>query len=167
MLAGLPIHLKKEFHLKENFLWNIAPKKDCTEDDAKDFSITQHTLEQLIPGKSVEIWRLLAALLHLGNVQFNFDNGQWSTTADHVNSASDLLGIEPLELEKVLTIRNFHAGSNIVFRPCDTYNECEARRDTLVKLLYRLLFDVILKQINFKLKKPSNHKKQDSKHLCK
>jgi len=167
MLAGLSSKLKEEFHLKKNFLWRIAPAKDCTQDDATEFNITQQTLEQLNPGKSVDIWRLLAALLHLGNIQFSFDDGQWETNADHIDFASDLLGIESFELKKVLTIRNFHAGSNVVFRPCNTHTECEARRDTLVKLLYKLLFDTVLEHINFKLKKPINHEQSNYKHLCK
>ena len=168
MLAGLPNSLKEEFSLKNYSSWAIASLQDCTKNDEIEFSATVKALEQFNKrGNPKDYWRLLASLLHLGNIKFVLKNDMWETyPSDHLNTASRLLGLDPQDLLRVITIRNLQAGSNILLRPCSSSKECEARRDTLVKLLYRLTFDHVLDDVNEKLKNSHCHPRIDSKHLC-
>lgn len=173
MLSGLPADLKQELDLKPETDWSIASARDCNAVDEAEFRATMAALQQLNLGDVVhDLWKLLAALLHLGNVTFAASNqpGVWLTEqADHLESAARLLGVGSTELFQIMTMRNFQAGtrSPAVVRPCSSTGDCSARRDTLIKLLYRLTFDMVLDRINSKLKNNVDSFRSSCKNLCK
>ena len=173
MLAGLADNVKEELGLNDVPMWSIASPLDCNSLDEVQFSATCAALEQLNLGHiTPQLWKLFGALLHLGNI--NFIVGEeigacWDTEDQHhLKSAAHLLGLNSNELFQVITVRNFQAGtkSPAVLKPCSSQNECETRRDTLIKLLYRLTFDMLLKEINKKLQNSNSPKYSNHKHLC-
>lgn len=172
MLSGLPDNLKTELELNDVPNWSIASTGDCNANDEVQFSATVAALEQLSLGDTTQqLWKLLAALLHLGNLNFVIDKeiGGWSTEQlKHLDAASRLLGLNSNELFQVITVRNFQAGSKspAVVRPCQSQNECAARRDTLIKLLYRMAFDTVLKNVNQKLQHSNESTHTTPKYLC-
>lgn len=172
MLAGLPDGIKEELGLNDVSVWSIASARDCNAFDEAQFSATSAALEQLNLGDTTQqLWKLFAALLHLGNVNFiaGEDVGSWDTEEQyHLNYAAELLGLNSNELFQVITVRNFQAGtkSPAVMRPCNSQNECAARRDTLIKLLYRMTFDMVLKNVNQKLRNVYDSEHSKPKYLC-
>lgn len=172
MLAGLSDSVKVELDLKDVPVWEIASERDCNAVDEAQFHTTVAALEQLsLEDTTNQLWKLLAALLHLGNVKFvvSKEGSSWTTDQQHhVESAARLLGLNSNELFQMVTVRNFQAGSNspAVVRPCSSQNECAARRDTLIKLLYRLMFDTVLGSVNQKLQHTNDNGLSTPKYLC-
>lgn len=172
MLACLPDELKEELDMKRETNWSIASSRDCNAIDEAEFTSTMAALQQLNLGDFIhDLWKLLAALLHLGNVTFTPGDqpGVWLTEeTNHLESAARLLGLSSTELFQVLTVRRFQAGtkSPSVARPCATTSDCSARRDTLIKLLYRLNFDMVLERINTKLRNNVDPSRSTFKNLC-
>jgi len=170
MLAGLSDSLKTELGLKDVPTWEIASERDCNAVDEAQFHATVAALEQLsLEDTTNQLWKLLAALLHLGNIKFVVaqDGGTWTTDQQHhMESAARLLGLNCNDLFQVFTVRNFQAGSKspAVVRPCSSKNECAARRDTLIKLLYRMMFDTVLGSVNQQLQRANDH--GQPKYLC-
>lgn len=172
LLAGLSENVKEELGLKDVSVWSIASARDCNAYDEAQFNLTVAALEQLNLGDMMQqLWKLYAALLHLGNVNFviSEEAGTWDTEDQyHLDFAAQLLGLNSNELFQVLTVRNFQAGTKTptVTRPCNSQNECAARRDTLIKLLYRLTFDRVLKNVNQKLLNSKDSEFLKPKYLC-
>ena len=172
MLMGLPHAVKKEFFMEETCNWAIASPSDCSPNDKIRYEQTVEAFRQLdLQNTMKELWKMLAALLHLGNLNFeqdiDDDHAQWrvtTSTRHHLKACSQLLGIDCRELVHVITVRSLVAGSNTVLRPCTTFSECSTRRDTLLRILYRLAFDAVLKEINDKLHRPTAS--QRHKFLC-
>lgn len=176
MLAGLPDTTKKELGLSNVVDWTIASVTDCQLHDETDFKSTCSALHQLgLSHNMQELWNLLAAVLHLGNVTFVPLADKASTdcrwTADetyHLDWAARLLGLSSHDLLHVFTVRYIQAGSTApVLRPCSTETECNARRDTLIRLLYRLTFDMVLDCVNQKLRNAVDPARIKLKYLCK
>lgn len=172
MLAGLPESSKLELDLQDVPKWSIASQRDCNAMDEAQFHGTVAALEQLsFSDATLQLWKLLAALLHLGNVEFvvNKETNTWTTDQEnHLESAARLLGLNSNELFQLLTVRNFQVGnkSPVVVRPCSSQNECATRRDTLIKLLYRMTFDMVLANINRKLQHSIDSALTIPKYLC-
>jgi myosin heavy subunit len=68
----------------------------------------------------MEIWKIVAAILHLGNVKFtenrNFDKDEAAriVNADTLSFAAGLIGITPAVLSRVLTQRILSVGKVVV-----------------------------------------------------
>ncbi len=102
------------------------------------------------------VWKILASILHLGNVQFakdaNFDQDEEAeiVNSDTLSFAAGLIGCNPSIVSKVLTERVLSVGKVVV-----QYKVQEARdvRDSMAKTLYSLLFEWIIRKINVTLEK--------------
>ncbi len=103
-----------------------------------------------------EVWKILAAILHLGNVSFSkHANVDQDVEAKIVNSdtlsfAAGLIGCNASIISKVLTERVLSVGKVVV-----QYKVQEARdvRDSITKTLYSLLFEWIIRKINITLER--------------
>lgn len=172
MLSGLPNDVKEDLGLlDESIDWKIASNSDCHPLDETEFKSTLSALSQLnLSGVAQDLWNLLAAVLHLGNINFQpLEQSGWTTDQmDHVRWAALLLQVPADELFHIFTVRYIQAGSTTpVVRPCSTESECSARRDTLIRLLYRLMFDMVLDRVNQKLQNSIDSTKTKLKYLCK
>nr|XP_014343082.1 PREDICTED: unconventional myosin-XIX isoform X2 [Latimeria chalumnae] len=102
-----------------------------------------------------QIFRVLAGLLHLGNVQFvdPVDESQpcelTDDTKDFIEIAASLLKVPEKLLLEQLRIRTITAGKQhqVFKKPCPK-TECITRRDCLAKLIYAKLFDWLVMVIN-------------------
>jgi len=170
MLAGLSNQSKAQLGLENTDNWSIT-NGSCNSNDATDFLSTVKALEQLNLSDVVnDLWRLLGAIFHLGNLTFIPSGKDWTVEQEihhHLEWAGRLLGLGATELLEAITVKNFQAGSNspVLLKPCSSQAECSARRDTFIRLLYRLLFSLVLDRINEKLR--YNESPAKCKYLCK
>jgi myosin I len=117
----------------------------------------------LSPAEQHEIWKMLAVILWLGNVQFAEDDSGNSTIAD--TSVTDFVGylmeVDPALVQKVLTIRVMETqrggrrGSvyDVPLNPA----QASSGRDALSKAIYNNLFEWIVSRINISMKPRQTH----------
>eukprot|EP01135_Chromosphaera_perkinsii_P011919 Nk52_evm36s2531 gene=Nk52_evmTU36s2531 len=109
-----------------------------------------------------EFMQILAAILHLGNVQFSenkrrsgADNNctivkeEGSESLEALNTAAAFLGFEETQLEKSLTTRVVRVvGKREEFHLALSYSECINARDAFAASLYQRAFDHLVYQMN-------------------
>ncbi|XP_016136146.1 unconventional myosin-XIX-like [Sinocyclocheilus grahami] len=138
--------------LEQDFAWLPHAEKTLEED------CLQETVEAMInlgidEGKRTQIFRILAGLLQLGNVDFSpaSEEAQPCDLDGHskgfLQKTADLLQVPLDELQSCLTVRTLRAGKQSVLKPC-TQSECGVRRDCLAKVIYAQLFDWLVTFIN-------------------
>ncbi|KAI9267805.1 chitin synthase-domain-containing protein [Sporodiniella umbellata] len=132
-------------------------------DDAHGENDLRTALKAIIPQKQRigQIYQILAAILHLGNIQFTEDPSNAQDAAiirntDTLHTAADLLGVDPNSLVNTLTYK-----SKLIKRDITTLfldpEQAAHQRDTLAQSLYCLLFTWILEQLNKKMLPKNSH----------
>uniref|UniRef100_A0A8C1WHK2 Myosin XIX n=1 Tax=Cyprinus carpio TaxID=7962 RepID=A0A8C1WHK2_CYPCA len=139
--------------LEQDFAWLPHAEKTLEED------CLQETVEAMInlgidERKQTQIFRILAGLLQLGNVDFRpaSEEAQTCDLDEHSKGVSkvmtaDLLQVPLDELQSCLIVRTLRAGKQNVLKPC-SQSECSVRRDCLAKVIYAQLFDWLVTFIN-------------------
>ncbi|KAJ3549900.1 hypothetical protein NM688_g5132 [Phlebia brevispora] len=129
-------------------------------DDVKDFAETNKAMQiiGLSPDEQSQIYRMIAAILWLGNVQYSEKDDGNADIAD--TSVTDfvayLMEVDPALVQKALTIRVMETqrggrrGSiyDVPYNPA----QANATRDALAKAIYNNLFEWIVSKINQSMK---------------
>ncbi|KAL5971614.1 Myosin-VIIa [Taenia solium] len=161
MLAGMPLRDRRRLGLKDARCYNYLCQANSP-NDATHFENIVSTMRYLefTDHQIDEIWHLLAALLHLGNISFceilkeSADASKVKDThRSELRYASNLLGMSHTCLEKAMTTRRIQmAGECVVaqFLPANAYTV----RDAFVKTIYDHLFCWIVEKINAAIYKP-------------
>lgn len=158
LCAGAPSSERKEMGLEsaKDFFYLSQGGNPVIQgvDDAEEFKQTQKSLSTV--GVKIEqqwqIFRLLAALLHLGNVQISaIRNDAMISDEDHsLFLATNMLGINPSEFRKWCVKRQIQMrGERIVSNL--TQAQATVARDSVTKYIYSSLFDWLVEQMNNKL----------------
>ncbi|XP_059470337.1 unconventional myosin ID [Neocloeon triangulifer] len=131
--------------------------------DRTDYKATQSAFRILtFSDQEIDtIWRIVAAILHLGNIKFRPDNE--SVKLDDpllLETISNLLSVTKQELQKALCERVIAARGEIMSK---THNAAEANygRDAFAKAVYDRLFSWIVQRVN----RAINLKNQDARTL--
>ncbi|KAM7540512.1 hypothetical protein Aperf_G00000029843 [Anoplocephala perfoliata] len=166
MLAGMPSRDKDRLGLKDahcyNYLCQDTESSIGSPNDAANFDSIVKTMRYLkfTEDEVKEIWNLLAAILHLGNITFceNLDECSDAskvkdTHRSELRYASSLLGMDHSCLEKAMTTRRLQTAGECVVAQFLPANAC-AVRDAFVKTIYDNLFRWIVEKINAAIYKP-------------
>ena len=108
-----------------------------------------------------EIFTVIAAILHLGNSKFTtkvdggLDGCQIVNRSSSLEVARRFLQIDHIAVEQCLTFRELQAmapgGKTVTYQVPRNIAQAAARLDTLAKVMFERLFNLIVEQINIAL----------------
>uniref|UniRef100_A0A4W6ER36 Myosin XIX n=1 Tax=Lates calcarifer TaxID=8187 RepID=A0A4W6ER36_LATCA len=156
MMKGATDEQRKEWKMShdQRFVWLPKAEKTIEEDCFHD------TVEAMVhlginAEKQRQIFKILAGILQLGNVNFSSstDESQPCNLQEQSKGngydfrAAELLCVPAEELQLCLRVRTLKAGKQSVLKPC-SQAECSMRRDCLAKVIYAQLFEWLVTFIN-------------------
>ncbi|XP_057282393.1 unconventional myosin-VIIb isoform X1 [Pezoporus wallicus] len=174
MLMGMNTEQKKMLNLGTASEYTYLTMGNCTfcdgRNDAKDYAHIRSAMKILTFSDSEhwDISKLLAAILHLGNVEFEaavYDNLDCSDVMDspHFSIATKLLEVDSSELQNSLTNLSIIVRGESVSRPLNIVQAADGR-DAFVKGIYGRIFLWIVNKINSAIFNPTSQKAKDSRH---
>ncbi|XP_068780638.1 unconventional myosin-Vb isoform X1 [Struthio camelus] len=122
-------------------------------DDADDFEKTRHafTLLGVKESHQMTIFRIIAAILHLGNLDIQAERDgdacSVSSTDEHLNTFCSLLGVEHSQMQHWLCHRKLVTTAETYVKSMSLQQVLNAR-DALAKHIYAQLFNWIVQHIN-------------------
>uniref|UniRef100_A0A3Q3FNL4 Myosin VC n=1 Tax=Labrus bergylta TaxID=56723 RepID=A0A3Q3FNL4_9LABR len=125
-------------------------------DDKKDMEETQRTFSLLGLKEEFQsdVFKVLAAILHLGNVEIKDSGSDKSSLSDpHLAVFCELLGVSAEGLVRWLCHRRIVLVAETVVKPVPKEKAVNAR-NALAKQIYAHLFDCIINRINTALQVP-------------
>lgn len=152
LLATKDSQLRKDLDLDHKFKYApLEESIDKLDPDTEQLSITIKALN--IAGFSKadinSIFRVLAAILHLGDIEFVSETQDTVGIAERESlcRSSTLLQVSPHCLEKLFTKRVLNVGQESIESGVNAYM-ARSTRDALAKYLYHRVFDYIVSRIN-------------------
>ncbi|CAB1322613.1 unnamed protein product [Coregonus sp. 'balchen'] len=138
----------------DEFRYTNMGGETCIEgvDDRKDMEETRRTfsLLGLTEDFQADVFKVLAGILHLGNVEIRnvgSDKSSVSSSDPHMAAFCDLLGVSPDGVTRWLCHRRFVMVTETVVKPVTRKRAVNAR-DALAKQIYSHLFDCVIHKIN-------------------
>ncbi|KAK9275460.1 hypothetical protein L1049_022727 [Liquidambar formosana] len=169
LLCAAPHEVKEKYKLGNPKMFHYLNQSNCYEldgiNDAHEYLVTRRAMD--VVGISEEeqesIFRVVAAILHLGNI--NFAKGEEidsSVVKDeksrfHLNITAELLKCDAKNLEDALIKRVMVTPEEVITRTLDPA-AAVASRDALAKTIYSRLFDWIVEKINISIGQDPNSK---------
>ncbi|XP_010566502.1 PREDICTED: unconventional myosin-VIIb [Haliaeetus leucocephalus] len=171
MLMGMNTEQKKMLNLGTASEYTYLTMGNCmscdSRNDAKDYAHIRSAMKILMFSDSEhwDISKLLAAILHLGNVEFEaavYDNLDCSDVMDspHFSIATKLLEVDSSELQNSLTNLSIIVRGESVSRPLNIVQAADGR-DAFVKGIYGRIFLWIVNKINSAIFNPTSQKPKD------
>ncbi|XP_023640678.1 myosin-10 isoform X4 [Capsella rubella] len=159
MLCAAPEQETKRYKLGEPNTFHYLNQSNCYAldalDDSKEYLATRKAMDVvgISPEEQDAIFRIVAAILHLGNIEFA--KGEDSDAAEpkddksrfHLNVAAELFMCDEKALENSLCQRVMVTRGESITKPLDP-GSAALSRDALAKIVYSKLFDWLVTKIN-------------------
>uniref|UniRef100_A0A8C4ZE72 Myosin VIIA n=1 Tax=Gadus morhua TaxID=8049 RepID=A0A8C4ZE72_GADMO len=166
MLKGMPPELKTKLGLGQATDYSYLTMGNCTQcegrDDLNDYSSIQSAMKVLMftETENWEISKLLAAILHMGNLGFDartYDNLDACVVvrSPDLMTAASLMEVDPKDVMVCLTTRTLITRGESVATPLNVEQGLDVR-NAFVKGIYGRLFVWIVDKINAAIYRPTS-----------
>ncbi|XP_010281833.1 PREDICTED: unconventional myosin-X-like, partial [Phaethon lepturus] len=163
LLAGIEEREKDAFYLSvpENYHYLnqsgcIADKTISDKDSFKEV-ITAMEVMQFSKEEVREVLRLLAGILHLGNVEFITAGGAQVSFKTALGRSAELLGLDSTQLTEALTQRSMILRGEEILTPLSIQQAIDSR-DSMAMALYSQCFAWVIKKINSRIRSKEDFK---------
>lgn len=155
LLSGLTDEQKEEFQLTNiedyNYLNQGGDYHIEGVDDKSEYNATTDALSLIgiDSTKQHQIFKILAALLHIGNIEIKATRNDSQLSSDEPNlvKACELLGIDAFNFAKWITKKQINTrGEKIVSNL--SHKQALVSRDSVAKYIYSAIFDWLVHYIN-------------------
>ncbi|XP_072139827.1 unconventional myosin-X [Mobula birostris] len=163
LLAGTDEEQREMCYLSEQenyyYLRQSGCIMDSTADDKQTFQEVMAAMK-VMKFKTEEIWevlKLLAGVLHLGNIEFAIAGGAQVSSKAALGNTAELLGLDSLQLAEVLTHRSMILRGEEISTPL-TVEQAVDSRDSMAMALYSQCFTWIIRKINSRVRGKEDYK---------
>ncbi|KAL0985675.1 hypothetical protein UPYG_G00160330 [Umbra pygmaea] len=164
LLAGANQDLREMYFLCEgaesyHYLSQSGCVKEQSLDDLQLYTSVMEALKvmEFSEEEIRDVFKLLSAVLLLGNIEFMTAGGAQITSKGVVSTVSELLGLDSFQLSEVLTQRSMILRGEEICSPL-TVEQAVDSRDSVAMALYSQSFSWIIARINQKIKGRDNFK---------
>ncbi|XP_069814245.1 unconventional myosin-X [Dendropsophus ebraccatus] len=157
LLEGAGKEEREAFYLLQPEKYHYLNQSGCIRDetisDKETFKEVKTAMEIMkFTSEDVrEVLRLLAGILHLGNIEFITAGGAQISTKTALGRTADLLGLDPEQLTEALTHRSMILRGEEISTPLSIQQAIDSR-DSVAMALYSQCFTWVIKKINSRIK---------------
>ncbi|XP_066543583.1 unconventional myosin-X [Amia ocellicauda] len=157
LLAGTNTEQKEAFHLSHPESYYYLKQSGCVADKTIN---DKDTFEQVLNAMKImqfsreniqETLRLLAGILHIGNIEFMTAGGAQVSSKSALGRASELLGLDSVQLAEVLTHRSMILRGEEISTPLSVEQAVDSR-DSMAMALYSQCFTWIIRKLNSRIR---------------
>ncbi|KAM6456280.1 unconventional myosin-X [Liasis olivaceus] len=157
LLAGIEGEKKDAFYLSAPENYHYLNQSGCVADktinDIELFKevITAMEVMQFTTEEVRDVLRLLAGILHLGNIEFITAGGAQVSFKTALSRSAELLGLDSTQLTEALTQRSMILRGEEILTPLSVQQAIDSR-DSAAMALYSQCFAWVIKKINSRIK---------------